>query len=735
MAVVVQLQVRPVKCAGTLFTINPLNASSSEIFIQAVWGLGEGQVSGKYTGHSLVFDWTSNRVLRSKSSAQRRKLACREDRSSSSTVSEIPTTPAEASASPLTHDLAARLARMGVEVASFYGCPQDVEWAVEGSRLYLLQSRPVTSIQFSRDAGRWSMIHGNRCGSLGESLGGEAYARVVTDVLRCAATATSSSSSAPSSVALASYRMYFDRSYVSRDESERAETILRLPADADADVQRRSLEAYFETIFRRVRAIARASLPTSLKAARDAYASACELSWACGMAVAYFKERLESALDALECGEAFNVRDLIGSLSHQHSTSRQPSSELRAIARRYARDESVRAIFSKQADFDAASTFDRLEAVCPSCAKDLRAYVAKWGFMSANEEELGSVCWDDDPSLPLRFFGALLREALVADPRTSIASSVRVARVASRIRAAKARLARLSGVKEEAGERYVMVLEAETTTALGLFRRRHRRRWRRRRVVAYDSVRRVVRVEGGGTSGGEGDRSFDADSRTLSWNATVWDLLRSCKRGLVEKERIHVHYMKVGHRMKQLVARECKTLTSTTFFSLYASELDALLLSGGDSGAAAVANAAASRRRMFAAFDAPYSAGVAYAAATTPSVVVVPATSSHYYDGVGVSSGRRGVAEGVARVCRTLEDASELKRGEILVCEHTGPAWTPIFSLVGGVVMEYGGELSHGATVAREYGVPAVTIDDATSVFRSGQRLRVDGDRGEVKVL
>jgi pyruvate,water dikinase len=76
-----------------------------------------------------------------------------------------------------------------------------------------------------------------------------------------------------------------------------------------------------------------------------------------------------------------------------------------------------------------------------------------------------------------------------------------------------------------------------------------------------------------------------------------------------------------------------------------------------------------------------------------------------------------------------------LQPGDILVARATDPAWTAIFPLVRGVVLEIGGQLSHGAIIAREYGIPAVlSVPDATGRIREGQRLTVDGTAGRVAV-
>ena len=103
------------------------------------------------------------------------------------------------------------------------------------------------------------------------------------------------------------------------------------------------------------------------------------------------------------------------------------------------------------------------------------------------------------------------------------------------------------------------------------------------------------------------------------------------------------------------------------------------------------------------------------------------------YTGVGVSA---GVATGKARVLLTPSAVCPSDRDYILVCPSTDPAWTPLFLHAAGLVMERGGVLSHGAVVAREYGVPAVAnIPNATRRIADGQTLRVDGNQGTVSLI
>jgi len=98
--------------------------------------------------------------------------------------------------------------------------------------------------------------------------------------------------------------------------------------------------------------------------------------------------------------------------------------------------------------------------------------------------------------------------------------------------------------------------------------------------------------------------------------------------------------------------------------------------------------------------------------------------------------GAAGVVEGIARVLRTPEDAAQLGDGEILVTTVTNIGWTPIFPRAAAVVTDVGAPLSHAAIVARELGIPAVVgCGNATMLLHSGDRIRVDGGNGTIEVL
>jgi pyruvate,water dikinase len=100
--------------------------------------------------------------------------------------------------------------------------------------------------------------------------------------------------------------------------------------------------------------------------------------------------------------------------------------------------------------------------------------------------------------------------------------------------------------------------------------------------------------------------------------------------------------------------------------------------------------------------------------------------------GLAVSS---GVVEGRARVILNMEEA-DIEEGDILVTSFTDPSWTPLFVSIKGLVTEVGGLMTHGAVIAREYGVPAVVgVENATKLIKDGQRIRVHGTEGYVEIL
>jgi len=110
-----------------------------------------------------------------------------------------------------------------------------------------------------------------------------------------------------------------------------------------------------------------------------------------------------------------------------------------------------------------------------------------------------------------------------------------------------------------------------------------------------------------------------------------------------------------------------------------------------------------------------------------------PADALAALEGVGACG---GVVTAPAAVLADVKESTRLRAGDVLVTRQTDPGWGPVFPLISGLVVERGGMLSHGAIIAREFGIPSVVgVKDATRRILQGDVVTVDGDRGSVRIL
>jgi pyruvate,water dikinase len=98
-------------------------------------------------------------------------------------------------------------------------------------------------------------------------------------------------------------------------------------------------------------------------------------------------------------------------------------------------------------------------------------------------------------------------------------------------------------------------------------------------------------------------------------------------------------------------------------------------------------------------------------------------------------AGSPGSAEGIARVCRSVQEIGQLQDGEILVAPTTSPSWAPAFQKIKACVTDVGGIMCHAAIVCREYGMPAIVgTGQATTIIKTGMRIKVDGNTGKIEI-
>ena len=107
--------------------------------------------------------------------------------------------------------------------------------------------------------------------------------------------------------------------------------------------------------------------------------------------------------------------------------------------------------------------------------------------------------------------------------------------------------------------------------------------------------------------------------------------------------------------------------------------------------------------------------------------------NNNEFEGIPVSP---GIIKGEVKILIHPEESNKLKKGDILITKATNPSWTPLFLKIGGLITEMGGPISHGSVIAREYGIPAIAgVYNATSRFKDGQLIRLNGETGKVEIL
>ncbi len=265
----------------------------------------------------------------------------------------------------------------------------------------------------------------------------------------------------------------------------------------------------------------------------------------------------------------------------------------------------------------------------------------------------------------------------------------------------------------------------------------HERDWNDDPAALADILQARVRaMDGAGVHGPGRSRDNGGDSRRGGWGRRLAMnyLLPRARESVARRERSKSICIKIQSVLKSgyrtlgahLAAEGLLSDPDLVFFLTH-EELGALV-EGRDPRAGAPAE---SRRGLMPAFFALEFDDVYTGMPAPVGLRRAPrAAAGGGLRGVPVSAGS---ARGRARVINSLAEAATLERGDIMIVNCTDVGWTPYFNLIGGLVTEIGSALSHGAVVAREYGVPAVVnVRGARAAFRDGENVVVDGDLGTV---
>ncbi|MDQ0827441.1 phosphohistidine swiveling domain-containing protein [Arthrobacter sp. B2I5] len=735
LAVVVQRMV-DADAAGVMFTANPLTGRRRQVVIDASPGLGEAVVSGAVNPDHFVVDALSGKVLE-------RKLGDKdvEVRPLPGGGTQTRNVSAAGSTACLTDRQIAGLARLGLQAEEHFGAPQDTEWAIDHSGgLWLTQSRPITTlypVPKSNGAagtipeGR-SATRGTRaylCFSLAQGLtrpltpmGLAAVRLIASSIATAAGFPVPDPRGGPSPYAEAGQRIYIDfttpiRSTVGRRlvprvfdimEARTATVMRQLFEDPAFSVTRKTPFGLLRHV---APAAARAKVPAAFLRALfrpaaalrrlDRFTQDFEASLRSGDvqgAVARLDHaefllgrRLFPIVPAilplpavgfamlgiagkLLGGNAWEqLQPVIRGLPNNVTT--EMDLELWHLAREIREDrESCTALMTGDpsvlaAAFQGGQLPARLET-------GLARFLDRYGHRAVGEIDVGLPRWSEEPA---HILGILANYLRLEDP--ALAPDAQFSRA---IEDAEAQVDRLVA-------------------------RAAARGWIRGRLV-----------------------------RAALQRARLFAGLRELPKyqlvaGLAEVRR---QLLVVGSELAQAGAIERQ---DDVFFLDFIEARQAL--SGTAMSGPSMASGAPTRdlRALVAGRRQDYAQELRRR--HIPRVLLSDGTEPEAVrTGVGMSAegtltGSPASAGTVTAAARVILDpvGARLEPGEILVAPSTDPGWTPLFLTAGGLVMEMGGANSHGAVVAREYGIPAVVgVADATGLISTGQKITVDGGAGTV---
>jgi pyruvate,water dikinase len=686
-AVVVQRLV-PARCAGVLFTVNPLTGARDELMLNAAWGLGEAIVSGRVTPDTMVLNKQTG-ALQSQQISDKEVMTVRVE----SGTREEPVPPSLRRTPALEPAQAAELARLGVQIEQLHGLPMDIEWAAYDGRIYILQARPVTALPHApldwtlpRKGVRYfrtsvAEILPEPLSPLFATLALPLWTEATRKLLVEAMGLKSFSCPLKTIHGYAYYEVTLNTRQMAGfcfAMLMRASTVTRM--------LRTAREQWDEGSRPRYRKAVAEWTGRDLAAAPGLELLAGALQIVAAAAMYYVSIQL--VLGAANLSEAVftgvynrliqrkNDPPALTFLLGFDSAPIRAEKSLYDLAVRSRRDGELAAYLAEidSKSFAAALASQFATVSCRDVWREFSALLAdhlnRFGHAVYNLDFAESVP-AEAPELLLE----TLKYFVSSQGRNPYERQADA--VAARERAEALLLARLGGLRLRLFKRLLswaqhsapMREDALADVGLGWPLLRRMLREVGRRMVATGAI---------------------AEPDDVFW--LNWEELQAAGRVLEARQPAVDHRAAIAERRASQQARHGATPPSV------------LPVKGGS-------------RILGIDFSGMMPARVDQAAGAT-------------IKGIGASPGR---VTGPACVIHGPEEFERMKPGDILVASITTPAWTPLFAMASGIVTDVGGPLSHSSIVAREYGVPAVLgTGVATQRIHSGQRITVDGDAGTV---
>lgn len=728
LAVVVQCMV-PADTAGVLFTVNPVTGARDEMVLNATWGLGEALVSGRVNPDSYVVDKATG-ALKQVEIGDKAVMTAQDGQGTheAAVAAELRTR------QTLTAEQIAALAEAGRAIETHFGAPQDIEWAIAGDTVYILQSRAVTTL----------------------------------------AEAPTAPSTSPS-----------DAPVPGDDAWPPLLTTPAQPFDlwSQADMGERWPEPVTPFTWSTWEPMIQENLRDSMRLANIPYLD--QIRWSrraygrvymnegammhlfsheFGMPEKLIAEGMGSQGDPSRHQTGWRWRVFLPKLPTFLRISAQMNRDIKEFERRFPRidlwvDEFLRRDLASLSDAELWGEAMTLWRTRVMDNMSLHGAVTSTSINNLSMLEGLVGRWAGDKTLAQTLITGL-SGVITADMTTelnALAEQLTALGLDGVVREnpPDAALEQLRTRPDAAPfvQRFDQFLVRHGHRCVTEAEWRHPR-WREAPEQVVEALAAYLAVPDRATTAREAEQRRQREAATAELERRLDPVRRRIFLGLLGRVQHLVRMRDNGQYYLVKLALPMRRLFVTLagrwvarglldreddFFFLVVPEVEAMLalLAQGDAAAAGfdLRSVVAGRRLAFehwftvAAPEVLDREGRPVAAAAAP---VADADGAHTLRGVAASRGR---VTGVARVVTDPRAAHRLCPGEILVTRATDPGWTPVFSVIGGLVLEVGGTLSHGAIVAREYGLPAVVnVPDATRRIRDGQTVTVDGGKGSVNI-
>lgn len=723
-AVVVQTMVES-EVSGVMFTGNPVNGATDQIFVNASWGLGEAIVSGIVTPDEYIVRHRDLKIL-NRGLGSKLVQVVRDPVAGVGTL-ERPVPQAMRDVPALSDGDIQTLAALGRAIQTAYGeFPQDIEWAFNGGRLYVLQARPITGVNFSWDSDVTDSVQGNDDGCAWDELWSrtfpeEMWTGAISPLMfswRCWGLNQCHSLGVQTfgypeldyttrrlwiyykGVSYYNVKTDLDVITTAVPPQVRPGMLEKLPKDWREDAQNASFDwaRYLDSYL----GVEKNRPDMGLnwwKAIRDDFINNEKYrNFTKPLSVAELGEFSDTALrgyigdvvreeiasyDPPWNGLLYYMRDAMGWLAwicenwytggkatifmdlvtgtRNATITTDDNFAVWSLAEMIHRSPELKSLFERYPDH---RFFDFLSQCRdgPAFQAAYDAHVSGRGHRGHPDRDIYFDRRADDVLVDLRMFPALMG---APNPR----------------------------LQEHAMSRALEATIDHVATSLagqpmGEFKSRLFR-------FLIDFAHNSLEYR-------------DNEREVMDWSTYA----------------IKLGFEEVGRRcVKNGAFADFKDCYFLTMEELYA------VLAGTDNRPLSLAKIAA-RKKNFHDIDTRATTPSHYLQFGRSAVVDLPDVGEG-----GLLRGKTtsvGKVTGIARVVTELKQIGRVKKGEILIVHATDPGWTPVFMMIGGIVLETGGLISHGALLAREYGLPGVQIEGALKLVPDGATITLDGDAGIV---